>query len=69
MTTTAILSRSAFDLRSVLSTLVELAARLCEADIGNIARPKENGAYQIEASYGQSAALMEELTRRNAEGW
>lgn len=59
-----VISRSTFDLRSVLSTLVESAARLCEADMGNIARPKEGDLCQIEASYGQSAALNNELSRK-----
>jgi GAF domain-containing protein len=59
-----VISRSTFDLKSVLNTLVESAARLCEADTGNIARPKGKDAYQIEASYGQSAALTDELTRK-----
>ena len=46
-----LISRSTFDLESVLNTLVESAARLCEADIASIAREK-NEYYYVVASYG-----------------
>jgi GAF domain-containing protein len=59
-----VISRSTFDLKAVLNTLVESATRLCEADNGNIARPQGNDLYQVEACYGMSAALTDELIRK-----
>src|SRR5262249_47211882 len=52
------ISRSAFDLKTVLDALVEAAARLCEADQAGIARER-NGVYERVSSYRQSDAYMD----------
>jgi signal transduction histidine kinase len=46
-----VISRSAFDLKSVLNSLVESAARLCEADTATITRQKGTN-YHIVATHG-----------------
>jgi signal transduction histidine kinase len=55
-----VISRSTFDLQTVLDTLVESAARLCEAEKAALHRPKD-GTYPRVASVGFSPEIDEYL--------
>src|SRR6516165_2884420 len=57
------ISRSTFDLRTVLDTLIESAAKLCEADLANIARPRSDGFFGLAATYGVPPALKDRVER------
>jgi GAF domain-containing protein len=53
-----VISRSAFDLRTVLDTLLRSAARLCEAEHGTITQRRGNEFYRT-VTYGYSPAFLE----------
>jgi signal transduction histidine kinase len=55
-----VISRSTFDLQTVLDALVESAARLCDAENANIWQPKED-VFRLAASYNDYPASKEFL--------
>jgi signal transduction histidine kinase len=53
-----VISRSTFDLQTVLQTLVESAARFCNADKAHIIREKD-GVFHTAEAYGYSREFLE----------
>jgi signal transduction histidine kinase len=58
-----VISRSTFDLQTVLNSLVESAARLCDAEMGAIMRP-QGSTFDFAANYGFSPEMTALLTTK-----
>jgi signal transduction histidine kinase len=57
-----VISRSAFDLETVLDALLSSACRLCEADIGTV-RYREGGEFRLAATFGCKPEWIEHFQR------
>jgi class 3 adenylate cyclase len=58
-----VINRSTFDLETVLNTLVQSAALLCEADTAAVARQDSDGTFHQIASCGYSPEFNDFMTR------
>jgi hypothetical protein len=58
------LSRSTFDLQSVLENLLEKAVRLCDAERGLVYK-QDGDVYRVAASYGHSDEFLENVIKQN----
>ena len=61
-----VISRSAFDLQTVLDALLASACQLCEADIGTI-RYQEVGDYRLAATFGCKPEWTDHLSQYSAK--
>ena len=59
-----VISRSTFDLKPVLESLLERAVHLCDADRGLIYR-QDGDVYRAAASYGHTAEWIETVVEQN----
>jgi GAF domain-containing protein len=61
-----VISRSAFDLETVLDALLSSACRLCQADIGTI-RYREGGEFRLAATFGCPPEWIDQLSKHSTK--
>ena len=61
-----VISRSAFDLQTVLDALLSSACRLCEADIGTI-RYRDDGDLRLAATFGCKPEWVEQFAKHSTK--